>query len=258
MEHTVKVEGGEVWADDSGGSGLPLVLLHPGIADSRVWEPVLPELTAWYRVIRYDARGFGKSPMPAGPYTQTGDLRRVLDHFGVDRAVLAGSSMGGRTVIDFALSDPGRVAALGLLVPGVSGYPKLESPDLSAEIVRLAQAGDMDGLLALSLRTFAAAGSAPDARAAELVRDSFRGWFSTYGHEQPERPAFDRLSEIRVPCVLLLGEQDTPRLVACNEAMAARIPGCRLVRVPESDHLPTLRAPRTVVRVITDLFERVG
>ncbi|WP_432153440.1 alpha/beta fold hydrolase [Streptomyces tricolor] len=258
MEQTVKVDGGEVWADDSGGEGLPLVLLHPGIADARVWDPVLPALTARHRVIRYEARGFGRSPAPTVPYTQTADLGRVLDHFGLDRAVLVGSSLGGKTAIGFALSEPERVAALGLLVPGVTGYPDLEDPELTAEIGRLAQAGDMDGLLALSLRTFAAAGSPPDTRAAELIRDSFPGWFATYGYDRPEPPAFDRLTELDLPTVLLLGERDTPRVVACNEAMAARIPGCRLVRVAECDHLPTLRVPETVVRLVTELCDRAG
>ena len=58
----IAVDGGEVWADDSGGDGPPLVLLHPGIGDSRIWEPVQPALAASYRVVRYDARGFGRSP----------------------------------------------------------------------------------------------------------------------------------------------------------------------------------------------------
>ncbi|MEU1401543.1 alpha/beta fold hydrolase [Streptomyces sp. NPDC005728] len=257
MERTVAVGGGEVWTDDTEGEGIPLVLLHPGIADARVWEPVLPALTGRYRVIRYDARGFGRSPAPTTAYRQSEDLRRVLDHFGLDRAVLVGSSMGGKTAISFALSDPERVAALGLLVPGVTGYPDLESPELTEQIGKLATAGDMDGLLDLSLRTFAAAGTAPDTRAAELIRASFPGWFSTYGREQEEDPAFERLGELRLPCALLLGEQDTPQVVRCNEAMAARIPGCRLVRAPDCDHLPTLRVPQAVVRLVTDLYDRV-
>ena len=62
----VAVDGGTVWADDSGGDGPPLVLLHPGVGDSRIWDPVLAPLTAKYRVIRYDARGFGQSLAPGG------------------------------------------------------------------------------------------------------------------------------------------------------------------------------------------------
>ena len=74
----IAVDGGEVWTDDSGGDGPPLVLLHPGIGDSRIWEPVLPALAASYRVIRYDARGFGRSPAPTAKFSLLADLIRYL------------------------------------------------------------------------------------------------------------------------------------------------------------------------------------
>ncbi len=256
----MRVRGGEVWASDSGaeGDGPPLVLLHPGVGDSRIWEPVLPALRERHRVIRYDARGYGRSPAPTTSYTQSEDLRSVLDHFGLARAVLVGTSMGGKTAITFTLGDPDRVAALGLLVPGVSGYPDLESQELIAQIAKLAQAGDMDGLVALGLRAWGAAGTAPDIAAAEQLRAAIPGWFSSYGHETEEAPAFDRLGELKLPCALLLGEKDMPEVVRCNEAMAARIPGCRLVRQPECDHFPTLRAPDAVVRWVAELYGRVA
>lgn len=253
----MRVRDGEVWADDSG-EGPPLVLLHPGVGDSSIWEPVLPALLERHRVIRYDARGYGRSPAPRTAYTQSEDLRSVLDHFGLARAVLVGTSMGGKTAISFALGDPGRVAALGLLVPGVSGYPDLESQELMAQIGKLAQAGDMDGLVALGLRVWGAAGTAPDAPAAEQLRAAIPGWFSSYGHETEDAPAFDRLGELRLPCALLLGEKDMPEVVRCNEAMAAAIPDCRLVRHPDCDHFPTLRAPEAVVRLVTELYARVA
>ncbi|MGW6787948.1 alpha/beta fold hydrolase [Streptomyces chartreusis] len=78
----------------------------------------------------------------------------------------------------------------------------------------------------------------------------------TRGSGSPSCPAFDRLGELDLPCTLLLGEQDQPEVIRCNEAMAARIPGCRLVRHPECDHFPTLRAPWDVVRLVIDLRER--
>ena len=62
MEKIVEVAGGTVWAEDTGGSGVPVVLLHPGIGDSRIWDPIVPRLSARYRLIRYDARGHGASP----------------------------------------------------------------------------------------------------------------------------------------------------------------------------------------------------
>ncbi|MGW2382760.1 alpha/beta fold hydrolase [Streptomyces sp. NPDC001658] len=258
METMVRVEGGEVWADDTGGDGVPLVLLHPGVADSRVWEPVLPALAEGRRVIRYDARGFGRSPAPTVSYTAAGDLKTVLDHFGVGRAVLVGTSMGGATAVSGALNEPGRIAGLVLLVPGITGYPDLEDKELTGRIAELAQAGDMDGLLALSLRLWAAAGTPPDTEAATLIRAAIPAWFTTYGHVAEDPPAFPRLGELSMPSALLLGEQDQPRTIRCNEEMAQALPDCRLVRSADCDHLPTLRVPGVVAEMVGEVWARAS
>ncbi|WP_286253929.1 alpha/beta fold hydrolase [Streptomyces graminofaciens] len=264
VEHMVDVDGGEVWAEEIGAGGgvaggeVPLVLLHAAVGDSRLWDPVLPGLDGRYRVIRYDARGYGRSPKPGATYTQVGDLRAVLEHFGVRRAVVVGTSAGGATAISFALEEPERVAALGLLVPGVRGGEGLESPELLEEIGRLAMAQDMDGLVQLSLRVWGAAGVAPDALAAEALRSAIPAWFTTYGHDIPDPPVFERLGELGMPCTLLLGEKDQPEVVRFNEAVADRIPGCRLVRHPGCDHFPTLRAPDDIARLIVELYAEAG
>ncbi|MFF4218618.1 alpha/beta fold hydrolase [Streptomyces nondiastaticus] len=261
MEQMVPVGDGEVWADDSQGErtgagerresgGLPLVLLHPGVADSRIWDPVLPRLVERHRVIRFDVRGYGHSPAPTTKFSLVEDLVAVLDHFGLNRVALVGSSMGGAAAVNLALDDPARVAALALLVPGVTGYEGLAAPGFMAEVERLAGAGDMDGLVALTLRTFGAAGTDGDAEAAAHVRSAIPAWFTNHPHQVPDAPAFDRLGELGMPCVLALGEKDQPEVIRCNEAMAARIPGCHLVRLRESDHLPTLREPETVANLI--------
>ncbi|MEU6366265.1 alpha/beta hydrolase [Streptomyces sp. NPDC046931] len=93
------------------------------------------------------------------------------------------------------------------------------------------------------------------------MRRAIPAWFSTYGHQAEDPPAFPRLGEPAVPCVLVLGERDMPEVVCCNEEMAARIPGCTLVRLPACDHLPTLRAlraPETVRRLVLELAARVA
>lgn len=253
----VSVKDGEVWADDSGGSGLPLVLLHPGIGDSTIWDKLLPHLVQNHRVIQYDARGFGRSPAPAAPYSQAADLAAVLDHFELARAVLVGTSMGGATALSLAVGDPGRVAGLALFCPGVTGYEGLAAPEFMAQVEAFAKSGDMDGLLALCLRTWGAAGTGDDPEAVAQLRGALPSWFTTHPHQVPDPPAFDRLGELAVPCLLALGEQDQPEVVRCNEEMAAQIPGCRLVRMPGCDHLPTLRAPEAVAQLILELCEGV-
>lgn len=248
MELMVPVDGGEVWADDTGGDGPPLVLLHPGIGDSRVWDPVLPRLAARHRVIRYDVRGYGRSPRPTVPFSLLGDLVSVLDHLGLRRVPLVGCSMGGATAISLALDAPERVSALVLLCPGVTGYPWPEEPEVDAEYARLAEAGDVEGLVAFGLREWAAAGA--DEAAAAQLRAAISAWLTDENYQRPDPPAFDRLGELTVPSVLMVGDLDRPPLIACDEEMAARIPGCRLIRMPGVDHLPPLRVPGLIADTI--------
>lgn len=254
MELMVPVAGGTVWAEDSGGDGPPVVLLHPGIGDSRVWDPVLPRLSGAHRVIRYDVRGYGRSPLPTATYTLAGDLAAVLDHFGLGRVPLVGCSMGGATAIDLALAQPDRVSALVLLCPGISGYPWPGDEALGAELEELAQARDVDGLVAVGMRLWAGAGGGigTDPAVEAQLRAAVPAWFTEEDFQRDGPPAYDRLGEIGVPTVMVIGGKDRPEMVECDGLAAARIPGCRVVRVPESDHLPSLRVPDLVAALIDE------
>jgi 3-oxoadipate enol-lactonase len=248
METMVRVGVDELWADDTGGPGRPVVLLHPGIADSTIWDGVLPALAAQYRVIRYDVRGYGRSPEATTEYGLLDDLLAVLDHFGVRRAALVGCSMGGGTSVDLALADPGRVAAMVLVCPGISGYPRPDEPELDAEFDALAQAGDLDGLAEVGLRIWVGAGADEAARA--LMRAAVRAWLNEEEFQRAGLPAFDRLGGIHVPTVIMVGDLDRPALISCNEEAAGRMPDARLVRVPGGDHLLALRHPGLVTDTV--------
>src|SRR5689334_25349953 len=157
MELSVPVDGGTLWAEDSGGDGMPVVLVHGGWADSRVWQPLISLLPAGTRTVRYDARGYGRSAPPTAPYTQLDDLKAVLDHIGISSAVVVGHSGGGATALSLALDDPQRVSQLVLLATGVSDYPwPLDDPYFAEFEARYA-ADDRDGLVRLGLQTWAPA-----------------------------------------------------------------------------------------------------
>jgi 3-oxoadipate enol-lactonase len=238
----------KIWVEDTGGSRPPLFLLHEGVGDARMWDPVWEPLTASFRTIRYDVRGFGRSPEPTENFTLLGDALSVLDQLGVESAHVAGCSMGGMTAIELALAQPDRVRALVLLCPGITGYPYPELPELEAQFEALAAAGDQDGLVSLSLELWAAAG--PDPLVTELMRSAQRARAGEEEFEQAGEPVYDRLGELRVPTVLMVGDKDDPGLIASNEAAAARIPGCELIRMPGADHYPTVRSPALVLDTI--------
>jgi 3-oxoadipate enol-lactonase len=250
MELTVPVPGGQVWAEDTGGTGPPVVLVHADWTDSRLWTPLTGLLSRRYRTVRYDLRGFGRSPKPTDPFTRLGDLRAVLDHLGIARAAIVSHSGAGGPALGLALDDPERVIALVLVAPGVPDYPWPEDDPYMREVARLVEGKDREGLVALGLRTWAPAGADED------IRDQFDGavssWFAIGDLERPGPPVFGRLGDVRVPAVALVGDYEYPMVVYSSNAIAGRIDGCRLLMVPDADHLLPLRVPARLAEVIDE------
>ena len=255
MPTTVKVGADRIWVQDSGGPGPAAVLLHPGIADARSWDLVSPALTERLRVIRYDARGYGRSPSPTEEFRHLDDLVAVLDQLAVPSAHLVGCSMGGANAIDLALASPERVQSLTLLCPGVTGYKWPAEPELDAEAAAAQEAG-ADAVLALSLREWAAAGAEP--LVVDMMRSAVRAWQAEEGFVRDAEPAFDRLADVRAPTVLMVGDLDRAALIECDEAVAARIGGCELITMPGVDHLPAIREPDLVTQTIFRQCGRAG
>jgi 3-oxoadipate enol-lactonase len=247
----IKVDGGTVWAEDTGGTAPTVVLLHPGIGDSTVWDPIVPRLSARYRVIRYDARGWGRSPVATAPFTLLGDLIAVLDALDVREATFVGCSQGGAASIDLALAQPARVRALVLVSPGLSGYAWPEDPEQHAEAARIYEAGDVEEMTRLGLRVWC--DGADDELSVTQMRSGSKAWLANGQFERDDPEAVSRLGEIAVPTVLLVGDKDSPPLIECDELIVSGIRGCRKIDVPGGDHLLPLRVPDLIADTIEEL-----
>jgi 3-oxoadipate enol-lactonase len=245
VEQLINVRDGSVWAEDTGGGLPPVVLLHPGVGDSRIWDPVWERLAGRHRLIRYDVRGFGRSAPPAGRFSRLDDLRRVLDRLGVGPALFAGCSMGGGTALDLALAEPERVRGMVLACPGISGAPPAHDPGDEPD------SADPEVFVEQGVARWARAGRDP--LVVDLLRSAVRFWLNWGDTLADDGDAWSRLEEVAVGSVLLLGDLERPSFVpACVEA-AGRIPGCRLVRLPGADHFVPLRAPGAVVEALRSL-----
>src|SRR5262245_40128644 len=119
----VEVEGGKLWSEECGAGPATMVLIHDGVVHSAVWDDVWPAFCRDFRVVRYDRRGYGRSPVATTWHSETDDLLAVLDAHRVDRAALVASSHGGELAIDFTLRSPERVRTLVLIGPVLSGFP---------------------------------------------------------------------------------------------------------------------------------------
>jgi 2-hydroxy-6-oxonona-2,4-dienedioate hydrolase len=248
------------------GEGEPLVLVHAGIADSRMWDPQIEAFAQRYHVIRYDMRGFGKSAMVEGPYSHHEDLRVLLDALEVGRAHLIGCSMGGATVLDFALRFPERVGALVLVGSAVSGFEvDVERPKQWDELVAADEAGDLERVSELEVQIWVdGPGRQPEdvpAAVRDLVREmnliALRSEASELGEElPPELPAVDRLVEIRAPSLVIVGNSDQPRITAAADLLERELPTVRRVVMPGVAHLPNMERPEEFNRIVLDFLAR--
>jgi pimeloyl-ACP methyl ester carboxylesterase len=250
VEQSIPVEGGEISAEDTGGDGAALVLVHADWSDSGIWSPLTQRLRDRCRVIRYDQRGSGGSPPPSVPHTWLADLRAVLDYTGVSQAAIVAHSGGGSPATGLALAAPQRVAALVLVAPGTDDYPWPEDDPYMSECGRLIAAGDQDGLVALGLRTWAPAGS--DAVTQTQIRGAVSAWFTAGRPRRPDPPVYHRLAEITVPTVVVTGDLEYPMVAESATQIASRIPGCRTIVIPGADHMLPLRAPARLAEIISE------
>jgi 2-hydroxy-6-oxonona-2,4-dienedioate hydrolase len=244
----------------------PLVLVHAGIADSRMWDAQIEAFAQHYRVIRYDMRGFGKTAMVEGPYSHHEDLRGLLDSLDVRRAHLLGCSMGGATVLDFALRFPERVGALVLVGAAVSGFEAdVGRPKQWDELVAADEAGDLERISELEVQIWVdGPGRQPEdvpAAVRDLVREmnliALRNEAAGLGEElPPEPPAMDRLVEIQAPSLVIVGDSDQPRITAAADLLERELPNVQKVVMPGVAHLPNMERPQEFNRIVLDFLER--
>ncbi len=233
---------------EDSGTGEPVVLAHAGVTDSRIWDLAVPTLLeSGYRVIRYDAPGYGRSPRPSGPHSLVADALSVLDATGVESAHWIGLSMGAATGVDVALAHHGRIRSLALIAPGMSGYdwPQLPGFDLRRAA---ADRGDAYGLAVEVLRlwgpmSFDKAGQVRTDDPAAVVLLDQAEWFMGDDDEIDEPAAEPRLGEIAVPTVVVLGDSDVETIADIGRRYQEGIPGARLVTLAPADHLLPLRVP---------------
>jgi 3-oxoadipate enol-lactonase len=250
MEQMLSVGQGrdQVWCEDSGGDRPALLLLHSGVADSTLYDDIWAGLAVRSRAIRFDYRAYGRSPIATEEWSVVGDALAVLDNLGVSRAHVVGTSMGGGGALDLAVLHPDRVASLTLLCPGVSGSTWPDDPVTDKEFE--AADGDPAAITIVLARLWAAAGQEP--RVMDLIRGAVQAMPNDDEFEIKAPPTYDRLSEIAVPVTMVIGGRDYPGLVAADHAAAARIPGCRVVELPDVDHYPSIREPQTILHLILD------
>jgi pimeloyl-ACP methyl ester carboxylesterase len=256
--------------DRSGPTGAPsLLLLHAGVADRRMWDPVWDRLTAAHDVVRVDLRGFGDSTTaPEEGWSLGADVLATLDALGIDQVHVVGSSLGAAVGVEVALLRPAAVASLFLLAPGGSLIPG-RTDDLrafaDAENAAL-ERGDLDAAAQANVDTWLVgprrtADAVPDDVAARLhamQRQAFEIQLAWPDVDEAELdpPALERLAEITAPTLVLQGAHDLTAIAAAADAVTAGVPGVRRIDWPDVAHLPSLERPDDVAALVEEWIGR--
>jgi pimeloyl-ACP methyl ester carboxylesterase len=260
---------GAVLRGEADGLGIPVVFLHAGVTDRRMWEGQMRLLaTEGYHVISYDRRGYGETTTDNVEFNHLVDLEAVLDRLTVHAAIFVGSSMGGGLAIDFALEHPERTIGLVLMGTAVTGAES--EADLPDEIEQLEDAlayaeerGNLESVNRIEAHMWLDGPLSSAGRVSGPVRDLFLDMNARHLHhpklsreDQPD-PAADYVGNIIAPTLLVVGELDYPDIVARHEDLSDELENAFAVVLEETAHFPNMERPDLFDPLLIEFLEAV-
>ncbi|MFY1696237.1 alpha/beta fold hydrolase [Solwaraspora sp. WMMA2101] len=251
---------------DEIGDGPPVLLIHAGIADRRMWQAQLAALSGQARLIAMDLRGYGESDLPSAAFAHHDDVIGLLDALGVARATLVGCSFGGAVALDATLAHPDRVTGLALFGSALGGHDWSDATEtLWDDLVGQVDPEDLDAMADAEVRFWVVGPHRQpadvDPTLLSLAREMDRRALAAEAalgdvtQHELDPPAARRLGEIGVPVLVAAGALDVPDIRTLADLLAAGIPQARrLPDVPGAAHLLPLERPAEVNAALHDFL----
>lgn len=248
---------------ESIGKGETIIFLHSGVTDSRMWDSQWNALQNDFHLVRYDRPAFGKTA-PSETIDARADLLLLLDTLGIEKAHLVGSSMGGEIIVDFALEHPERVKSLILVSSLVGGYEMQGEPP--AQLMALfgaLQAGQIEEAAALTTQVFLLGEERKASAVAQELRDSVtamalaaiqNGGFMQEDSVKLQPPAMQRLGEIAVPVLMIVGGCDNPAITKAAADISQKISQSQFLEIANTAHFPNMEAPEQFNQVLSEFL----
>ena len=248
---------------EQAGEGPTVVFVHEAVADSRMWDPQWKTFPRTHRTVRFDQRGYGRSPLEPGVISHAQDLVDLLDEVGLERASLVGGSLGGRVALEVAVAQPDRVERLVLLNPGAPGH------DWSEEVLAgwdeeeaALERGDLDAAVEVNLRMWfdgprrSPGDVDPELRAkvGDMQRRAFEVQLPVGEDAREELLVPDlaeRFGDVRAPTLVVIGEDDAPDIHTIADRLVREIPDARRANMPGA-HVASLEHPDEFDRIVLE------
>jgi pimeloyl-ACP methyl ester carboxylesterase len=250
-----QVAGTKLFYWDTGGNGVPVVLVHPATGSALIWgyqQPVFAK--AGYRVVAYSRRGYnGSDPVDrSNPGTPSGDLHALAEYLKLPRFHLLGSAAGGGIAVDYALSHPDRLFSL-VVACAVGGVEDESYVKLTTDI-RPKGFDDLPAEFREVGPSYRAANPEGTRLWAELENKAVTG--NRLGPRNANRITFAKLSTLTVPTLVMAGDADLAVPPSVARAYADHIPGAEVAIVPESGHSAYWERPDFFNRAVLDFFAK--
>lgn len=253
---------------ESDGIGIPVIMLHAGVADRRMWAGQIGDLiAAGYHVVAYDRRGHGETESPDVPFSDVLDLEAVLDRLSIHAAVLVGCSMGGALALDFALEHPERTIGLVLVSTAITGAEGEEAPEeaqaLEDALAYARERGNLESANRIQAHIWLDGPLSKAGRVEGPIRDLFLDMNGAVlrhralaGREEPD-PAIDHVGTITAPVLLVAGELDYPDVLALHDDLSEELENAFAVVLEETAHLPNLERPDLFNPLLLEFLDAV-
>ena len=259
----INANGIDVNYELTGREGAPVLMLSHSLASSMVmWNPQLDALEPHFKVLRYDMRGHGRSAAPDGAYTLemlAEDVVALLDALDIDAVHFVGLSIGGMIGQGFALSHADRLESL-VLCDTSAVMPAEAQPILQQRIALARQNGMADQVDGILERWFTPTYLRANPPEVEMIRQQIKATplAGFIGCSEALRGLnyLERLPEITLSTLIIVGEEDPGTPVAAAEAIHERIAGSRLVILPSARHLSNIEQAEAFNRALLDFLPR--
>jgi pimeloyl-ACP methyl ester carboxylesterase len=256
---TVEINGATL-AYEIAGAGPPLVMLHGHLLDQHQWDDQFQSFAGDYQVLRYDARGFGRSTQPLADYNHAADLHGLMRFFDLDHAFLMGCSGGGATCIDFTLQYPAMVDGLILVGTGIAGFaPSGPPPPALLALSEALKRGAIDEAVEYSLQFWTDGSRRTPEQVNPTARERTRAMTAQLFSRRPVEEAVQqtfapdalaRLGEIRAPTLAIIGSEDHQMLQDITELIVSQCSNAQRVVIADAGHHPNLEHPAAYEQIV--------
>jgi pimeloyl-ACP methyl ester carboxylesterase len=248
------------------GSGHPIVFIHGGFCDGRIWDDQFHIFAVDHKDIRYDLRGYGKSALPIQKehYKHHEDLKALLDHLGIPKAHICGQSLGGAIAVDFVLSYPEMCSSLIVLGPWIFGYHSPSSKELLSRMDKTSLIFREKGKMAaiehfyndpIMMKTY----KDPNIvlRVKELASD-YSFWH--FENEDPvssvDPPAIEQIGKINIPTMIITADNDLEPCKEIADLLALEIPNSQKVIIKDAGHDINVNKPSDFNKIVLDFIRK--